>query len=139
MDNREIKKNTRAAALSVTAFLVLVTAACLLYLLVLDKSPQDYVAEIYQDGRLIYSIPLNPVQKAYTLDVEGEDGGHNRIEIRQGSIGIIWADCPDKLCVRQGFIHNASIPITCLPNNLVIRLSPTGGSTSDTTPDAVTY
>ena len=139
MNNKEIKKNTRAAALSVTAFLVFVTAACLLYLFVLDKSPQDYVAEIYQDGLLIYSIPLNTVQKAYTLDVEGEDGGHNRIEIRQSSIGIIWADCPDKLCVRQGFIHNASIPITCLPNSLVIRLKPAGESTLGTAPDAVTY
>ena len=139
MDNKDSKKNTRTAALSVTAFLVLVTAACLLYLLVLDKSPRDYVAEIYQNGSLIYSIPLNTVQSTYILDVEGKEGGHNRIEIRQGSIGIIWADCPDKLCVRQGFIHNASIPITCLPNSLVIRLNPVRESASDTVPDAVTY
>ena len=139
MDNIDSKKNTRTAALSVTAFLVLVTAACLLYLLVLDKSPQDYVAEIYQDGRLIYSIPLNAAQNTYTLDVEGEAGGHNHIEIRHGSIGITWADCPDKLCVRQGYIHNASIPITCLPNSLVIRLNPVRESVSDTIPDAVTY
>ena len=139
MDDKNSKKNTRMAALSITAFLVLITAACLLYLLVLDKSPQDYVAEIYQDGRLIYSIPLSSVQKTYTLDVEGEDGSHNRIEIRQGSIGITWADCPDKLCVRQGFIHNSSIPITCLPNRLVIRLTSVRESTSDTAPDAVTY
>ena len=139
MDNIDSKKNTRAAALSVTAFLVLVIAACLLYLLVLDKSPQDYMAEIYQDGRLIYTIPLNTAQSTYTLDVEGEEGGHNHIEIRPGSIGITWADCPDKLCVRQGFIHNASIPITCLPNKLVIKLSPVQESTSDAIPDAVTY
>lgn len=139
MDNIDSKKNTRAAALSVTAFLVLVIAACLSYLLVLDKSPQDYMAEIYQDGRLIYTIPLNTAQSTYTLDVEGEEGGHNHIEIRPGSIGITWADCPDKLCVRQGFIHNASIPITCLPNKLVIKLSPVQESTSDAIPDAVTY
>lgn len=139
MDNKDSKKNTRTAALSITAFLVLVIAACLLYLLMLDKGPQDYVAEIYQDGSLIYSIPLNTAQNTYTLDVEGKEGGHNRIEIRQGSIGITWADCPDKLCVRQGFIHNSSIPVTCLPNSLVIRLSPVRESTSDTIPDAVTY
>ena len=139
MDNIGSKKNTRAAALSVTAFLVLVIAACLLYLLVLDKSPQDYVAEIYQDGCLIYTIPLNSAQSTYTLEMEGKDGGHNRIEIRQDSIGITWADCPDKLCVRQGYIHNASIPLTCLPNKLVIRLNPVRESISDAVPDAVTY
>ena len=139
MDNIGSKKNTRAAALSVTAFLVLVITSCLLYLFVLDKSPQDYMAEIYQDGRLIYSIPLNAVQNTYTMVVEGEEGGHNHIEIRQGSIGITWADCPDMLCVRQGYIHNASIPITCLPNKLVIRLTPVRKSTSDAVPDAVTY
>ena len=139
MDNIGSKKNTRAAALSVTAFLVLVIAACLLYLLVLDKSPQDYVAEIYQDGCLIYTIPLNSAQSTYTLEMEGKDGGHNRIEIRQDSIGITWADCPDKLCVQQGYIHNASIPLTCLPNKLVIRLNTVQESTSDAIPDAVTY
>lgn len=79
------------------------------------------------------------MQKTYTLDVEGERGGHNHIEILQGSIGITWADCPDKLCVQQGYIHNASIPITCLPNKLVIRLNPVRESMSDVVPDAVTY
>lgn len=139
MDNKDSKKNTRATALSITAFLVFVIAACLLYLIVLDKRPQDYMAEIYQDGRLIYSIPLSSVQKTYTIDVEGEEEGHNHIEVRKGSIGITWADCPDKLCVRQGYIHNASIPITCLPNKLVIRLTPAGESAPDNETDAVTY
>lgn len=136
---KDTMKNTRIAALSITAFLILVTACCLLYLLWTHENHQNCVAEIYRDGRLLFSIPLDQVQETYTLDIEGENGGVNRIEVRQGSIGVISADCPDKLCVSQGFAENPTIPITCLPNRLVIRLRPVNTTAADSAPDAVTY
>ena len=139
MDIKDTKKNTRIAALSIAAFLILVTAASLLYLLSAEGNAQDCVAEIYQDGRLLFSIPLDQVQETYTLDIEGDNGGLNRIEVQHGGIGVTWADCPDKLCVSQGFAHSPSIPIVCLPNRLVIRLRPTGTDSLDTAADAVTY
>ena len=40
--------------------------------------------------------------------VTGSDGGKNQVEVRPGSIGIVSADCPDKLCVRQGFLSDLS-------------------------------
>ena len=50
------------------------------------------------------------------------------------------ADCPDKLCVKQGFIDRPVLPIACLPNRLVIRLCPAkDSSASHAAPDAVTY
>lgn len=122
----------------ITIFLVLVTASCLLYLMLADRS-NNCVAEIYQNGQLIRSIPLNRTTESYTFDVKGDDGCVNRIEVRPGSIGIIWADCPDKLCVGQGFADSPTIPITCLPNKLVIRLISADKALTDTTPDAVTY
>ena len=32
------------------------------------------------------------------------------------------ADCPDKLCVRQGKIHRNGETITCLPNKLTVTV-----------------
>lgn len=80
------------------------------------------IADIYQNGTLLESIPLNDVEKSYTFTVTGEDGCTNIIEVRNGSIGIISADCPDKLCVKQGFIDSSLLPITCLPNRVVIQI-----------------
>ncbi|MDE5952038.1 MAG: NusG domain II-containing protein, partial [Acetatifactor sp.] len=64
------------------------------------------------------------------------DGGYNVIEVSPGSIAIIEADCPDKLCVLQGPIADSLLPITCLPHRLVIELKPSG---DDAAPDAVAY
>ncbi len=80
------------------------------------------IADIYQNGTLLESIPLKDVEKTYTFTVTGEDGCTNIIEVRNGSIGIISADCPDKLCVKQGFIDSSLLPITCLPNRVVIQI-----------------
>lgn len=122
-----------------TAFLILVTASCLAYLLMTQNRAQSCVADIYQNGQLLMSIPLDEVQTPYTLDIVGEGGSLNCIEVRPGSIGMVSADCPDLLCVKQGFVHSPTIPITCLPNRLVIQLRPVEGRSTEAGPDAVTY
>lgn len=87
------------------------------------------------------SIPLDDVPESRSFTLKAADGGTNRIEIRSGSIGILSADCPDKLCVKQGFIKDSRLPITCLPNRLVIQLRPAQDSDDGKTdePDIITY
>lgn len=86
------------------------------------------------------SIPLAEETESRTFTVEGDNGCVNEIEVRPGSIGIISADCPDKLCVGQGFISDTRLPITCLPNRLVIQLRPVSSGAEDTAaPDIITY
>lgn len=86
------------------------------------------IADIYQYGTVIQSIPLDEVQTPYTFRVTTKDGKHNTIEVRQGAIGIIIADCPDRICVHQGFISSAALPITCLPHRLVIQIREEGST-----------
>lgn len=136
-----MKKNTPwpLPAIIITAFLLLLSIASLLYLGI-DRQKADYVADIFQDGILIKSIPLNHVPQTETFTITGENGCSNTIEVRKGSIAIISADCPDKLCVHQGFISDSRLPITCLPNRLVIQLRPAGELGQNTsTPDIITY
>lgn len=96
------------------------------------------IAEIYQNGTLMQSISLDSVTEPYTFTVTGENGCRNEVEVRPGSIGIISADCPDKLCVRQGFIHTSLLPVTCLPNRLVIQIR-SGEAPPEAMPDIITY
>ncbi len=79
-------------------------------------------ADVYQNGNLIASIPLNSVKESYTFTVRAQNGGSNVIEVRKGAIGIVSADCPDRICVHQGFITDSVLPITCLPHRLVIQI-----------------
>ena len=136
MDN---KKSIRTAAILITTFLILIMAACLLYLAAVQSRPGNCIADIYRNGQLIQSIPLDRVSEPYTLEIEGDNGCYNRIEVRPGSIGVISADCPDLLCAKQGFIYTPTIPITCLPNKLVIRLRPADHSADGSGTDAITY
>lgn len=82
----------------------------------------DCIADVFQDGELLTSIPLDGSGTPGRFTVTGENGCVNEIEVRSHSIGVISADCPDKLCVQQGFVDSPGIPIVCLPNKLVIRL-----------------
>lgn len=134
------KDNSQIAAVILSVFLALLLAVSLIAVLSPKRSSNSYVADIYQNGELLQSVALSGVDSPYTFTVEGEDHCTNQIEVRRGSIAVISADCPDKLCVGQGFISDSRIPITCLPNRLVIvlRAEDEAGTSADT-PDAVTY
>ena len=59
----------------------------------------------------------------YSLAVEGRyelNGGSNILIIQDGCAWLEDADCPDKLCVRQGKIELDGQCITCLPNKLTV-------------------
>lgn len=134
------EKNVKTMALFLSAFLILVTVICLLYLLLIPRSYGICMADIYQDGQLLESISLRQVQESYTIEITGDSGYTNRIEVQPGKIGVVWADCPDRLCVHQGFAETTAFPIVCLPNRLVIHLRPESGVKADPdAPDMVTY
>lgn len=117
------------------------TLLCLLWIFFFaDKDTSSHrIADIYQNGVLIQSIHLTEVTESYIFTITGENNCRNVIEVRPGSIGILSADCPDKLCVHQGFIDSTLLPITCLPNRLVIQIRTEDSSEEDTSFDGITY
>lgn len=61
----------------------------------------------------------------YSLSKDGTyslNGGSNILVIENGKAMMYDADCPDKLCVRQGKIHRSGETITCLPNRLTVTV-----------------
>lgn len=126
-------------ALIITVFLVLLCLCSIIFLLPREDHTV-YTADLYQDGVLIMSIPLDGTREERIFTVEGKGGCVNQIQVLPHSIGILSADCPDQLCVRQGFIQDSRLPITCLPNRLVIQLRPLKASgESREEPDILTY
>ncbi|MGN1098388.1 MAG: NusG domain II-containing protein, partial [Clostridia bacterium] len=58
-------------------------------------------AKITLNGEVIKTVDLS-VTEPYEFDVES-GGGYNRIRVENGRIAVIDADCPDRLCVKQGY------------------------------------
>lgn len=105
------------------ALLVGVAVLCIWAIKVqLDRAEPGAVAKIYLDGALIQTIDLNEAGTAYTFPIESEGGGTNLILVEHGRIRVKEANCPDRVCVHQGWISDDSIPIVCLPHKLVIRV-----------------
>ena len=44
------------------------------------------------------------------------------IEISNGQVRMAHSDCPDQLCVRQGWISQTGGAIVCLPNQFVAEI-----------------
>ena len=112
-----------------TRFWVAVTAAVLALaalaaVLVHVLAPAGTVAEITVDGQVVERIDLSRVTEGYSFPVEGP-WGSNTVEVEPGRIRVSAADCPDQVCVRQGWVSDSASPIVCLPHRLVIQL--TGG------------
>ena len=102
------------------ALLVGIAAACLLCvaLISLFSSPGS-VAQVYWNGKLLHTFPLDePVE--YTLS--SPNGGSNTIVVRDGRVCVSHATCPDQVCVNQGWVNTDATPIVCLPHQLVIQV-----------------
>lgn len=125
----------RRALLLSALVLVFCLLACLTIYFRLKEPVNGLTAYIYQDGQLIETIDLHAVTAPYTFTIPALDGGSNTIEVRPDAIGIINADCPDKLCVSTGFVDSTLLPIVCLPHRLVIQLE----TSNQTQPDIISY
>lgn len=90
----------------------------------------DSIALVYQDGACIRTIDLRQADEPYSFTIEWE-GGHNVVSVERGRICVSEADCPDQVCVRQGWIGTGAVPIACLPHKLIIRLASSADSVVD--------
>lgn len=96
-----------------------------------DESGSSSCVRIMQNGKCIEEIDLSKVEEVYELTIENESGGYNIVEIRPESVGVIEADCPDKLCKKQGFIRDGSEAIVCLPNRLIVEFVDGSGDSEE--------
>lgn len=120
----------RGLTLKTRTWVILIAALALvlavLSWLTLRQKSSGRVAELVRDGVVLQSIELDRVTEAYQFTVDCPDGGYNIVEVRPGGIRVLEADCPDRVCVAQGWLTDQAIPIVCLPHRLVICLAGEG-------------
>ena len=80
-------------------------------------------AVVTVDGQIVLTVPLS---REATLAVGENLGFRNVVEVADGRVRVSDADCPDRLCVRQGWIRYDGESIVCLPHKLVVTVRGSG-------------
>ena len=111
----------------VILFLLLAAvAASAAWLQLRDGDTDAPTARILRDGALLEEIDLDRVAEPYSFTLE-DGSGANTVQVERGRIRISAADCPDQVCVKQGWISGGAVPIICLPHRLTIEIVDGGG------------
>jgi len=82
-------------------------------------SKEGAVFNVYKDNVIIMTESLASDGCYYIKDDSLE---LMKIEVIDGAVRAVYADCPDKLCVKMGKISKDKETIVCLPNRIVIEV-----------------
>ena len=111
--------------------MVIIAAAAFLIINFAVKKDGSY-AVIKVDGNVIKTLDLNSGET--TIEVNGYQGGVNKVVINDGKVSMTEADCPDELCVKTGKISRVGETIVCPPDRVVVEIK---GSQDDDSIDSV--
>jgi hypothetical protein len=74
---------------------------------------------------LSVEINYNGTKYLYSLEENREikyKNGLIIVEIKDKKVRVKESDCPDKLCMKRGWIDEAGQFIICMPNKLVVKI-----------------
>lgn len=86
--------------------------------LLLLNSSKGGEAVVKSDGKVIDTISLKK-DGTYTYQ---NDKGSNTVEIKDGKVRVIEADCPNKDCVNKGYIQRNNESVICLPHRFEVTV-----------------
>lgn len=101
---------------------VAMVLAVLIASIVMLTAKKGGTVEVYVDGKLTYSYSLDK-NRTFTVDC---DNGKNVVEIKDGKVSVIDADCKNRACVKSKAISKKGEQIVCLPHKLIVVIK--GGS-----------
>ncbi len=73
---------------------------------------------VQREGTTLFKLDLHEPR---TVTAEGSVGTVT-VEIRDGSVAVTHADCPNHICMRTGWRSHAGAIIVCAPNRVLIRI-----------------
>ncbi len=97
--------------------------AFLLHSLIGGKGAGSVTVKVEGEITGVYSLA-----KDQTIEI---NGGSNILEIKNGYVDMVEANCPDLLCVKQKDISKNGENIICLPNKVVVTIDSSENSEID--------
>lgn len=96
------------------------------------------IAVVKVDGELVKEVRLNEVNEPFIFVTKGAaPGAYNQIQFEPGRVRVVDASCPDRLCVKQGWISRPGQSLVCPPNRLVVTITDEGAQAKG--PDGLTF
>ncbi len=118
-NKNDTKKKSRN---SVLLFIGFILAALVAMMFFRGRSGENgTTAVVTVDGEERYRYSLF-VEKEITID------DTNTLVIKDGTVDMISADCPDQICVKHNPISKEGETIICLPNKVVITIESLSGN-----------
>lgn len=99
-----------------------------------EKYNEKY-AVIHVNNKLYKTIPLKENKDVEDI-VINTDNGKNIIQFSNGGVRILEANCPDQICVNDGFKSKPGEILVCLPNKIVVEIK---GQKNNLEPDGMSY
>jgi hypothetical protein len=84
------------------------------------RNPSSSAAVVVEiDGQAVYRYKLAEDLKPFRIETEN---GFNTLEIKDGRVRVVEADCPDLICVHTGWRSHVGQLIVCMPHYLVVKI-----------------
>lgn len=116
-----MKKGDKIAAMIIVGLIIISAIGVFVYKQYSKGS--HHIAVIKQDGKIIKTIDLNEVTEKSQIKIPYKDEDFNTIEVEPGRIRFIDADCPDKVCIKTGWLSEPGQTAVCLPHKLMININ----------------
>lgn len=97
---------------------LLIIAIMSIIILFSCSSSDDLKAVVYYDDQIVLEIDLS-VDDEYVVSGKISD---IKILVANKKLSVIDSKCSDRICINQGSISMANQTITCLPNEIYIKL-----------------
>ncbi len=110
----------KIGAADIVLFLLLLVLAALLFWRAFAYGKSGETVEITLHGKP-YGVYALSEDRVILVEDPDRDAA-NIVEISGGKVHMSEADCPDKLCVRQGEISRDRQTIVCLPNQVIVTV-----------------
>lgn len=107
------------------AVAAVIFAAGVIASVIILNAPKKNNVQIKSGGKVLYTLDLSQ-EHDRSFEIK-TDSGSNTVEIKDGKIRVKDADCPDKTCMRMGWLDSSAMPIVCLPHGLVISFTDADG------------
>lgn len=122
--NQKSNKKPSMAVVIAGAVIVVVTLAALYYMLNPPAKNTEGLpmAIIAIDGKEYTRIPLDPEAPAQTISLE-DQGKPITLEVKDGKIRFLHAQCPDQICVNTGFVYLDGQTAICMPNRTAVTVT----------------
>lgn len=104
----------------IIVILLFAIATGLAYQVTVNKDKLFTTAIIVSDDKVVSEYRIDA---SYEKIVEVDEDGHlNILEMKDGKIKMISADCPDQICVHSRPISKNGEMIVCLPNKVYVKI-----------------